>query len=103
MVRQVKFLLASKAFFKQEPKTFSEIYYKSRKPSWPDEDTENDKKTQEGSTPVKEKIRRWEGRTKELQKIGKQGRKGTPTKRGGQPKLRPNYGALKPRPRYGNT
>ena len=68
---------------KQEPKTFSEIFYKSRKPSWPDEETVNNRKTQEDSTPVKEKIRRWEGRTKEIQKVAKQGRKGTPTKRGG--------------------
>ena len=76
---------------KQDPKTFIEIFYKSRKPSWPEEEAENEKKIQENSTPIKEKIRRWEGRSREIQKVDKQGRKGTPTKRGGgQPKVRPN-------------
>ena len=50
---------------KQDPKTFSEIFYKLRKPSWPEEETSIDKKNQEDSTPVKEKIRRWEVKERE--------------------------------------
>ena len=69
-----------------KPQTFSELFYRTRKPSWPEDNTEKDRKLQEGiqgKTPIREKIRRWEGRTREVERVGKQGRKNMPIKRGG--------------------
>ena len=65
-----------------KPQTFSELFYRTRKPSWPEDNTEKDNKIQD-MTPVKEKVKRWEGRTREVDRVGKQARKNTPSKRGG--------------------